>query len=333
MIFGLPQIDFIARLLHRRRALAGPLHRGVRLRGDPVRASTRCPPGRPRRPARSGSTFGQSLREVVLPQAFRTVIPPLGNVFIAHGEEHLDRGRLRHQRAQLAAPAAGQRRRRRADRRPPRSGRRLHAHHAARWPSACTASSAGWRSSDDHARCLFDIPGPKARARIRIGTVIGVAADPRRCIAVVLIRLGSNGQLDPPALGRAVRPAHRRPADPAGAPWSTPCRSPPSAWCWPRSSACCSPSAGCPTTASSAGSVGLVHRVLPRHPAARRDLRAVLPAARSTASEPIGLPGARRRARPLQLGRAGRDLPGRHPVGRQGAERGGVRRSACASRR
>jgi glutamate transport system permease protein len=30
-----------------------------------------------------GLTFGQSLRAVVLPQAFRTVVPPLGNVFIA----------------------------------------------------------------------------------------------------------------------------------------------------------------------------------------------------------------------------------------------------------
>ena len=30
-----------------------------------------------------GLSFGQSLREVVLPQAFRTVVPPLGNVFIA----------------------------------------------------------------------------------------------------------------------------------------------------------------------------------------------------------------------------------------------------------
>jgi glutamate transport system permease protein len=28
-------------------------------------------------------TFGQTLREVVLPQAFRTVIPPLGNILIA----------------------------------------------------------------------------------------------------------------------------------------------------------------------------------------------------------------------------------------------------------
>ena len=30
-----------------------------------------------------GMTFGQTLREIVLPQAFRTVVPPLGSVFIA----------------------------------------------------------------------------------------------------------------------------------------------------------------------------------------------------------------------------------------------------------
>ncbi|WP_116453028.1 amino acid ABC transporter permease [Blastococcus litoris] len=45
------------------------------------------------------------------------------------------------------------------------------------------------------APVLFDIPGPKARARIRIGTIIGsllIAA----LVALVLIRLGSNGQLD-----------------------------------------------------------------------------------------------------------------------------------------
>jgi glutamate transport system permease protein len=30
-----------------------------------------------------GLTFGQTLREIVLPQAFRTVIPPLGNILIA----------------------------------------------------------------------------------------------------------------------------------------------------------------------------------------------------------------------------------------------------------
>jgi glutamate transport system permease protein len=43
---------------------------------------------------------------------------------------------------------------------------------------------------------LFDIPGPKARARIRIGTVIGALLI-AGLIAFVLVRLAGNGQLDP----------------------------------------------------------------------------------------------------------------------------------------
>jgi glutamate transport system permease protein len=43
---------------------------------------------------------------------------------------------------------------------------------------------------------LFDIPGPKARARIRIGTVIGSVLI-IGLIALVLIRLAGNGQLEP----------------------------------------------------------------------------------------------------------------------------------------
>jgi glutamate transport system permease protein len=43
---------------------------------------------------------------------------------------------------------------------------------------------------------LFDIPGPKARARIRIGTAIGALLIVG-LIAFVLIRLAGNGQLDP----------------------------------------------------------------------------------------------------------------------------------------
>jgi glutamate transport system permease protein len=46
------------------------------------------------------------------------------------------------------------------------------------------------------APVLFDIPGPKARARIRIGTVIGALLI-AGLIAFVLIRLAGNGQLDP----------------------------------------------------------------------------------------------------------------------------------------
>ncbi len=33
-----------------------------------------------------GLTFGQSLRLVILPQAFRTVVPPIGNIFIAQAK-------------------------------------------------------------------------------------------------------------------------------------------------------------------------------------------------------------------------------------------------------
>jgi glutamate transport system permease protein len=43
---------------------------------------------------------------------------------------------------------------------------------------------------------LFDIPGPKARARIRIGTVIGALLIVG-LIAFVLVRLAGNDQLDP----------------------------------------------------------------------------------------------------------------------------------------
>jgi glutamate transport system permease protein len=43
---------------------------------------------------------------------------------------------------------------------------------------------------------LFDLPGPKARARIRIGTVVG-ALVVLAVVAFVLVRLNGNGQLDP----------------------------------------------------------------------------------------------------------------------------------------
>jgi glutamate transport system permease protein len=46
------------------------------------------------------------------------------------------------------------------------------------------------------APVLFDLPGPKARARIRIGTVIG-ALLVLALVAFVLLRLNGNGQLDP----------------------------------------------------------------------------------------------------------------------------------------
>jgi glutamate transport system permease protein len=46
------------------------------------------------------------------------------------------------------------------------------------------------------APVLFDLPGPRARARIRLGTVVGTVVV-LAVIAFVLVRLGGNGQLDP----------------------------------------------------------------------------------------------------------------------------------------
>ena len=48
-----------------------------------ARACRRSPRARPRRGCRSGFTELQVLRRIVLPQAFRTVIPPLGSITIA----------------------------------------------------------------------------------------------------------------------------------------------------------------------------------------------------------------------------------------------------------
>jgi glutamate transport system permease protein len=67
IIFGLPQIDFVIGFFP-----------GAVLSVGLYTAAFVCEAARA-----LGLTFGQSLREVVLPQAFRTVVPPLGNVLIA----------------------------------------------------------------------------------------------------------------------------------------------------------------------------------------------------------------------------------------------------------
>ena len=82
MIFGLPQIDFILGFftgavlslgLYTAAFVCEALRSGINAVSAGQAEASRA----------IGLTFGQSLREVVLPQAFRTVIPPLGNVFIA----------------------------------------------------------------------------------------------------------------------------------------------------------------------------------------------------------------------------------------------------------
>jgi glutamate transport system permease protein len=82
VIFGLPQIDFAVSFFTGA-VLSVGLYTAAFV-SEAVRSGINAvAPGQAEAARALGLTFEQSLREVVLPQAFRTVVPPLGNVFIA----------------------------------------------------------------------------------------------------------------------------------------------------------------------------------------------------------------------------------------------------------
>jgi glutamate transport system permease protein len=82
IIFGLPQIDFSVGFFTGS-VLAVGLYTSAFV-CEAVRSGINAVSAGQAEASRAiGLTFGQSLREVVLPQAFRTVVPPLGNVWIA----------------------------------------------------------------------------------------------------------------------------------------------------------------------------------------------------------------------------------------------------------
>jgi glutamate transport system permease protein len=82
IIFGLPQIDFVVGF-YTGSVLAVGLYTAAFVCEALRSGINAVPPGQAEAARALGLTFGQSLREVVLPQAFRTVVPPLGNVLIA----------------------------------------------------------------------------------------------------------------------------------------------------------------------------------------------------------------------------------------------------------
>jgi glutamate transport system permease protein len=82
IIFGLPQIDVVIAFFPGA-VLAVGLYTAAFV-AEAVRSGINAiSPGQAEAARAIGLTFGQSLREVVLPQAFRTVVPPLGSVMIA----------------------------------------------------------------------------------------------------------------------------------------------------------------------------------------------------------------------------------------------------------
>jgi len=82
IIFGLPQIDTVVSPLPGAIVAVG-LYTSAFV-CEAIRSGINSISAGQAEAARAiGLTFSQSLREVVLPQAFRTVVPPLGNVWIA----------------------------------------------------------------------------------------------------------------------------------------------------------------------------------------------------------------------------------------------------------
>ena len=82
IIFGLPQVDFAVGFFPGA-VLSVGLYTAAFV-CEAVRSGINAVSAGQAEASRAlGLTFGQSLREVVLPQAFRTVVPPLGNVWIA----------------------------------------------------------------------------------------------------------------------------------------------------------------------------------------------------------------------------------------------------------
>jgi len=82
VIFGLPQIDTVVSFFPGAVIAVGAYT--AAFVAEAIRSGINSVnPGQAEAARALGLGFGQSLREVVLPQAFRTVVPPLGSVFIA----------------------------------------------------------------------------------------------------------------------------------------------------------------------------------------------------------------------------------------------------------
>lgn len=80
-VFGLPNVGLTFPLLPTA-AVAMALYAGA-IAGETVRSGVRAVPVGQAEAARAiGFTFTQSLRHVILPQAFRAMVPPLGNLFV-----------------------------------------------------------------------------------------------------------------------------------------------------------------------------------------------------------------------------------------------------------
>ena len=211
------------------------------------RASTRSSAGQAEAARAIGLTFTQTLGLVVLPQAFRTVVPPLGNVWIAMVKNSSIGAAFAI--TELTAVATQLVNLYPADVVADLRRCRLSATSSSpSRPACCSASSSdGWWCSVSQPTVLYDVLGPKGRRNVRIGTALGTRGrrrNRRRGTGAALAQRTARGR----PLGGAGRPGERR----AAAPWEAPgqhaarrgCRHGASRW----SSAPSSPPDGSATT-------------------------------------------------------------------------------------
>ena len=184
VIFGLPEaghpfrsIEELGDQLFFFRACLGAdaVHLDVRRRGDPVRHQ-RGPLGQAEAARAIGLTFGGTMTQVVLPQAFRATVPPLASVLIAL----LKNTSVAYAFGILEATARM------------KYFTNVGAQRACRLPASRSATSSSSRSlvrrqparasleggAMSQTSVLFDVPGPRTRARHRIYTVIALVVIP-----------------------------------------------------------------------------------------------------------------------------------------------------------
>ena len=160
-----------------------------------------------------GLTFTQTMGSVVLPQAFRAAVPPLGSRADRDVQELRGRGRLRHRRRPVERRQdAHQRAGAGVHPDPHRRGDRLPDHHAERRRGPRPHRAEGGDRPMSAQSVLYDVPGPRARRRARIGTAVALLG-----IAVLVggatLRLADEGQFSSELWGPLIDPSTEEFAD------------------------------------------------------------------------------------------------------------------------
>ena len=193
VVFGLPQVDTVLSFFQ-----FGVLALSVYTApfvAEAVRSGINSVPAGQAEACRAvGMTFTQTLRLVVLPQAFANAVPPLASVFIALLKNTSIASAFFLPRGAAAHAGAHQRQRPGGALDPGRHRRRLPGPRADR-QRAVRPARAGAGGGPMSETVLYDVQGPQAKRRVLIGSVVGVLLL-AALVFVAVQRLADNGQFE-----------------------------------------------------------------------------------------------------------------------------------------